>query len=62
MGYIQTSNDGTRYIIKSPLETNYNYLATLDQNNNNFISGNSIIIGNVSIGSSLNINNNCVFN
>ena len=33
-GYLQTSNDGLRYIIKAPLDPSFKYIATVDNNNN----------------------------
>jgi len=53
--FIKTNSDATRFLIKAPLETNTNYIATLDYNNNLNVSGSTIITDKVTMLSNLNI-------
>jgi hypothetical protein len=43
MGYIQTSTDGTRFIVKAPTGNFVGYLNTLDLNNNLYVSSTAYI-------------------
>ncbi|NBV06969.1 MAG: hypothetical protein EBS06_07050, partial [Proteobacteria bacterium] len=60
-GYIQTNNDATRFIIKSPASPLINYILTLDSNNNLNVSG-STLLNNTTINSILNINGSTTIN
>lgn len=57
-GFIQTSTDATRYIIKAPTDSNIKYILTQNNYNNLIISGTTLLKNNVSILSSLFVLNN----
>jgi len=40
-GYIKTNNDGTTFVIKAPLQTDYSYIGLIDKDNNLSITGNA---------------------
>jgi hypothetical protein len=61
-GYIKTNEDATRFIIKTPIKNDYDYIATLDQYNNLHISGKTMLLDQVSINSNLNISGYALFN
>jgi hypothetical protein len=61
-GYIISSLDSTRLQIKAPTDSNLNYIATNDINNNLFISGKSLFLSNVTMLSNLNIYKNVLLN
>ena len=48
-GYIKTNNLGTRFLIKAPNEETEKYIATLDDNNNFYVSNNTYLYNNVYI-------------
>ena len=61
LGYIKTSLDASRYIIRTPLESQLSYIAIQDNNNNINISG-SAYLSSVSIVSSLTVSGITTFN
>jgi hypothetical protein len=61
-GFIKTSNDASRYIIKAPNNNDTNYITTFDLNNNLNISGNTLIYNSLTVLSNLYIQNNTLFN
>jgi NDP-sugar pyrophosphorylase family protein len=56
-GFITTSLDATKFLIKYPVDPNINYIATTDINDNLYISGLTNIYNNTTILSNLNVNN-----
>ena len=60
-GYIKTNSDASRYLIKAP-ESNENYIATIDLNNNLTISGKTFLNEDVTLFSNLYIDNNLLVN
>jgi len=61
IGYIKTSEDGTRYKIKAPQDNLSWYIATTDNNNNLDVSGLSILNSYVTICSLLYVSGNSMF-
>jgi len=61
-GFIQTTDDALRYLIKTPINLTSNYILTQDNNYNLNISGSSILQNNVSLVSELYISNNTILN
>ena len=63
-GYIMSNTVGTNFIIKSPILNDVNIINTLDNNNNLYISGYTMIGYNLTTNSRLNIINNltCISN
>ena len=61
-GYIKTSLLADRFIIKAPLDNKYNYLTTLDSNNNLIVSGYSLFKQSLTINSTLNILGDTIYN
>jgi len=57
-GFIKSSLDAQRFIIQSPYYNTPNYILIQDNNNNLYITGNTLLYNNVSINSSLLIKNN----
>ena len=60
-GFLRTNTTSTLFEMKAPLN-NLNYPVILDSNNNLNITGTTLIYGNTTINSSLNISNNSIFN
>ena len=54
-GYIKTSSDASRFLIKSPNDITSNYIAVLYINNNFQVSGTAFIYGNCTLNSDINI-------
>ena len=54
-GFIKTSEDATRYLIKAPNQTREEYITTTDLNNNFIVSGYTILNNNITANSNLNI-------
>jgi hypothetical protein len=61
-GFIQTSPDASRFLIKVPNDYYINYISTLDNDNNLLISGTTILSNDVTLLSSLNVSGNSYFN
>ena len=62
-GFLKTSDDASRFIIKSPLlNSPINYITVQDSNNNLIISGTSILNNNTNIISYLNISGISILN
>ena len=61
-GFIKTSEDGSRYYIKAPMENIIRSIATLDENENLTISGRSLFYKDVTINSTLYISDTSIFN
>ena len=61
-GFITTTNDATRYIIKTPNSSIINYILTQNDNDNLYISGITIINNDTSNNSNLYITNNVLLN
>ena len=59
-GYLQTSNDGLRYIIKAPLDPSFKYIATVDNNNNLNVSGASLFQKSLTVNSTLYVLGNAI--
>jgi len=57
-GFLKTTNDALRYLIKAPINNVSNYISMLDINNNLIISGNTNLNNTVTLLSSLNISSN----
>ena len=62
IGFIKTSEDGSRYYIKAPMENITRSIATLDENENLTISGRSLFYKDVTINSTLYISDTSIFN
>ena len=52
-GYIKTSTDASRFLLRTPNDIIDKYIATTDINNNLFISGTTVLNDNVTINSNL---------
>ena len=59
-GFIQTSSDASRFLIKAPRDTQVNYISTIDNDGNLNISGTSTFHNNTTILSNLFISNNSI--
>ena len=61
LGYIKTSNDAMKFLIKAPTNSNINYIGVTEGTDNSFnISGNVNLYQNATICSSIFVNNNTI--
>ena len=59
-GYIKSTDDATRFLIKSPASNDVNYIAIVDLNNNMSVSGTTKLFNNTSILSKLYVSNDTI--
>jgi predicted acyltransferase (DUF342 family) len=59
-GYIKTSEDGKRYIIKAPCDDSLKYICTVDYNNNLSVSGTTTLYNSTTVFSTFAVANNSI--